>query len=63
MDKPITIADKAIALAVLEALIKAWETADDAPVISEFILDAASRVRFQPSTRQLILTFDLASEG
>lgn len=64
MAKPITIADKVIALTVLETLVKTWETDDeDVRALPEVIVDAAARVRFQPSTRQLVLTFDLASEG
>jgi len=65
--KPIPVADKAIANAALtELLMDAFEAATDdrnaatAVMVSADLLDRAARIRFQPSTRQLVLTFDLA---
>jgi hypothetical protein len=59
--KPIPVADQAVAQAALTALVEAmpndfYETG----AVAAYLIDSASRVRFQPSTRQLVLTFDLA---
>lgn len=57
MGRPIPVADKAVAQAALTAL---FEPMDDAGEIADVVIEAASRVRFQPSTRQLVITLDLA---
>ena len=56
MGRPVPVADKAVAQAALSSLL----TDEYDASYSEFLVDTASRVRFQPSTRQLVLTFDLA---
>lgn len=58
MARKIPVADEAIARAALAALL---EEADMDPSIdiAELIVNTASRVQFQPSTRRLILSFDL----
>ena len=58
----IPVADKAIAESALSTLINAESGMDpsEAWPLAESIVRAAAKVRFQPSTRQLVLTFDLA---
>jgi hypothetical protein len=73
MASKIPVADRAIANAALTELLMHVEDDDGAlpPVgtgtmMAAALVGAASRVRFQPSTRQLVLTFDLgmsSSEG
>jgi len=67
MGRPIPVADKAIGNAALtELLMAAIEKATGDPNpetavrVAADLIDDASKVRFQPSTRQLVLTFDLA---
>ena len=64
MGRPIPVADAAVAeaalIAVLEQIDAGEFTADE---ISAHLIATASKVRFQPSTRQLVLTFDLAMGG
>lgn len=61
MARKIPVADKAIAEAALSALIHQENGMDPAEAwpLAEQMVRAASKVRFQPSTRQLVLTFDL----
>lgn len=63
----INVADKAIANAALtEVLMNGIEEATGDPnattaiLLADYLITQASKVRFQPSTRQLVLTFDLA---
>jgi hypothetical protein len=58
MARKIPIADEAIARAALEALLEEANM-DPSVDIAELIVKTASRVQFQPSTRRLILSFDL----
>jgi len=64
MGRPIQVGDKAVALSALASLLREVDgvplAKDDVDTISEQMIAAASRVKFQPSTRQLVLTFDLA---
>ena len=64
MGRPIPVADKAVGMA---ALIAVLEDLDGVPLdqadreaIAVHLIAAASKVKFQPSTRQLVMTFDLA---
>jgi len=64
MGRPIPVADKAVGMA---ALIAVLEDLDGVPLdqadreaIAVHLFTAASKVKFQPSTRQLVMTFDLA---
>jgi len=61
MGRPIPVADKAVAesalISVLENVADLDFTAD---AIAAELVRTASKVRFQPSTRQLVMTFDLA---
>ena len=59
MGRPVPVADKAVAQAALSSLLTDEYDAGYS-LVAEFLVDTASRVRFQPSTRQLVLTFDLA---
>jgi hypothetical protein len=66
MPRAIHVADRAIANAALTELLIHVEDqegklypAGTATAMAAEILDAASKVKFQPSTRQLVLTFDL----
>ena len=64
MGRPIPVADQAVAQASLIALLdeidqNTFESADIDGVAAHLIA-AASRVKFQPSTRQLVMMFDLA---
>lgn len=64
----VNVADKAIAQVALASVtaghLDKYPELEDPEGLSEamaaFLLDKASKVRFQPSTRQLVLTFDLA---
>lgn len=57
---PIPVSDRIIAKATIEQLYDAWVNDEGGESLAEFMLTAASKFRFQPSTRQLVLTFDLA---
>lgn len=61
MARSIPVADQAIAEAALSKLDEIYNEAGlvDTMTYPLFMLECASRVRFQPSTRQLVLTFDL----
>lgn len=64
----VNVADAAVAQAALTALFKDFCDADGQPyddtdipsLVAQELISGAARVRFQPSTRQLVLTFDLA---
>lgn len=63
----INVADKAIANAALTEMFLNFTDPQGNPtgpemavVIAEELVTQASKIRFQPSTRQLVLTFDLA---
>jgi hypothetical protein len=67
MPEPIPVADRAIANAALTELLIHVEDEEGqlykpgtATAMAAAILYRAAKVRFQPSTRQLVLTFDLA---
>lgn len=56
---PIPVADTAVGMAALIALLDGMPGAEfDPDTVAAYIL-AAAKVRFQPSTRRLVLTFDL----
>jgi hypothetical protein len=64
---PVTVAAKAIANAALTEMFLEFSDENGDPtgaklavLIADELLGQASRVRFQPSTQQLVLTFDLA---
>lgn len=63
MARPIPVADLAIATAALRQIVEIFNESglDQTMTFDEFLLECASKVKFQPSTRQLILTFDLAT--
>lgn len=66
--RKVAVADKAIASAALEEIAAEYDSASDSAggmelTFPQFLLEYASRVRFQPSTRQLVLTFDLDMSG
>lgn len=65
MARSIPVADQAIASAAMEEIAAIYEAAGISDDVSfpQFLLECASRVKFQPSTRQLVLTFDLATGG
>jgi hypothetical protein len=67
MGVPIKVADQAVGMAAMVSLLDQIDSATyestDLDSIAAHILAAASKVRFQPSTRQLVLTFDLAMSG
>lgn len=67
MARKIAVSDKAIALAALEEVAQTFEEAYSGPAevgaFPAFLVEVASKVRFQPSTRQLVLTFDLDMSG
>ena len=63
----INVADQAIAQTALTEVLAAsimdvtsYPDREQAALHAAFLLGKASKVRFQPSTRQLVLTFDLA---
>lgn len=66
----INVADKAVAQAALTEVLSDLLDSKEHPELEDpigladetvsYLLGKASRVRFQPSTRQLVLTFDLA---
>lgn len=60
--KPVPVADKAIAEAALTALFELAEFMTPADAAA-YLIETASKIRFQPSTRQLIVTIDLAMGG
>ena len=67
MARPIPVADKAVAQAALTDLMAAAVTnvtsypdREQGAWLAAELIGFASKVRFQPSTRQLVLTFDLA---
>lgn len=67
MARTIPVADTAIAQVALSALLDeiagstATETYNDgdASMVAELLVSSASKVQFQPSTRRLVLTYDL----
>jgi hypothetical protein len=67
MGNPIKVADQAVGMAALISLLDQIDQetydANDVDSMAAHIIAAASKVRFQPSTRQLVLTFDLAMSG
>lgn len=60
MAKPIPIVDEAVALAAMTRLLQDQYDDGDEALRAEFLVGQASKVQFRPSTRQLVLTFDLA---
>jgi len=54
------VADKAIAQVALTEILARSTDSDVAVHIAEDVLRQTSSVKFRPSTRQLVLTFDLA---
>lgn len=61
----IPVADEAVAQVAMTTLLDRildTETTGEpgAPSMAGKLIEAASRVQFQPSTRRLVLTFDLA---
>jgi hypothetical protein len=69
MARKIPVADDAIALVVLDQLAQMYgqDEANQTVDLTEYIVTSAAKVRYQQSTRQLVLTFDLgmspAEEG
>lgn len=68
--KPVPVADKAIANAALTEMFLTFSDPEGEPtgpamavVIAEELVTRASKIRFQPSTRQLVLTYDLSFGG
>ena len=64
MARQIPVGDKAVAQVAMTTLftevLASQVTGEPTPgECAQLLLDAASRVQFQPSTRRLILTFDL----
>lgn len=64
MGRRVPVADKAIAEAALAAIETEYDQACEAAggnslTFGEFLLEWASKVKFQPSTRQLVITLDL----
>jgi hypothetical protein len=63
----VSVADRAVGMAAMVSLLDQIDSATyestDLDGIADHILAAASKVRFQPSTRHLVLTFDLAMSG
>lgn len=58
---PLNVADEAVATAALEQIYANYlGSSDGGDSFTEYLLTQASKVQFQPSTRQLILKFDLA---
>ena len=61
MSRPIPVADKAVAQSALIEVLEQIDPSGFTPVaVAVELVCTASKVRFQPSTRQLVLTFDLA---
>lgn len=60
MGRPIPVSDAAVASVALRNILLSIDPDQPVAEVAEALIDAASRVRFQPSTRQLVLTFDLA---
>lgn len=57
----LNVADEAVAIAALEQLYANYlGSSDGGDNFTEYLVSQASRVQFQPSTRQLVLKFDLA---
>jgi hypothetical protein len=54
----VNVSDLAVAEAALTRLLED-NAVDGASGVTACILAATSKIRFQPSTRQLVLTFDL----
>lgn len=67
MARKIPVADVAIAEAALDQISQIYYDSglgeQETPPFQRFLLECASKVRFQPSTRQLVLTFDLDMSG
>jgi len=59
MGRPIPVADQAVAQAALTAILEP-HAGSDAEQFADALIRDASKVKFQPSTRQLVMTFDLA---
>lgn len=64
MARRIPVADKAVAQAALEEIAAEYDRVTESAggndlTFTEFLLEWAAKVRFQPSTRQLVMTFDL----
>jgi hypothetical protein len=61
MARKVPVADEAIALVVLDqiALMYDQDEENQTATLTEFLVKTAARVQFQPSTRRLVLTFDL----
>ena len=57
MGRALSVADKAVALAALDQIIRQWGGDES---LADEIIAAAMRVEFQPNTRRLVLTFDLS---
>ena len=60
MGRPIAVSDAAIAVVAMRRVLEDVDPDTTIAAVAESVIDAASKVRFQPSTRQLVLTFDLA---
>lgn len=60
MSEPIPVADEAVALAALARITRHLLKEGEDLLIAHILVSQASRVQFRPSTRQLVLTFDLA---
>lgn len=58
--RPIPVADQTIAMSVLDQVYASWLKDETDEGLAAWILQHTAKVRFQPSTRQLVLTFDLA---
>lgn len=66
MARKISVADSAIAQAALDEIHAVFISSglDQEMTFVEFLLnECASKIRFQPSTRQVVLTFDLDMSG
>lgn len=65
MARKIAVSDSAVARAALEEMAEVAANAGMEGLVeySEFLLECASDVKFQPSTRQLVLKFDLDMSG
>jgi hypothetical protein len=55
----VNVTDMAVAQAALVAMLSRADLEDSVQTLADQLISAASKVRFQPSTRQLVLTFDL----
>ena len=57
----LNVADEAVAIAALDKLYQNYLTAEDGhDSFTEYLVAQAAKAQFQPSTRRLVLTFDLA---